>query len=112
MGEEQRWFDDLPVIGRPPAERAAVLRAIDPPPDAEVQAQPKGFFSSVPDPWDHTSHAFGFLPPGFPALGLVEVKPASQTIADEKYSFLRTKATFQRCMEAADDKYGWKKQPL
>ncbi|WP_437681703.1 AIPR family protein [Sorangium sp. So ce131] len=35
-----------------------------------------------------------------------------ELIADEKYSFLRTKATFQRCMEAADDKYGWKKQPL
>ncbi|WP_437650427.1 AIPR family protein [Sorangium sp. So ce362] len=35
-----------------------------------------------------------------------------ELIAEEKYSFLRTKATFQRCMEAADDKYGWKKQPL
>ena len=33
-------------------------------------------------------------------------------IADEKYSFLRTKATFQRCMARAKDKYGWQKKSI
>jgi hypothetical protein len=35
-----------------------------------------------------------------------------QMLAEEKYSILRTKATYQRCMEAAYDKYGWTKRPL
>jgi len=33
-------------------------------------------------------------------------------LVDEKYSFLRTKAAYQKCMEVAYDKYNWKKQPL
>ncbi len=33
-------------------------------------------------------------------------------LAQEKYSFLRTKAAYQNCMQVAYDKYGWKKQPL
>ncbi len=30
-----------------------------------------------------------------------------QMISDEKYSFLRTKATYQRCMDVAYKKYRW-----
>jgi hypothetical protein len=102
MVEEQRWFDDLPVIGRlPAAERAAVLRELDPPPDAEVQAQAKGFFSSVPDAWEHTSHAFGFLPPGVPAPGLVEVKSASQIDADPTLRNARIDVRLDRLRVAA-----------
>jgi len=35
-----------------------------------------------------------------------------ELLREEKYSFLRTKATFQRCMDAAYQKYKWTKQPL
>jgi hypothetical protein len=33
-------------------------------------------------------------------------------LADEKYSFLRTNAAYQKCMQVAFDKYAWKKQSL
>jgi hypothetical protein len=36
----------------------------------------------------------------------------SQRIADEKYSFLRTKEIFQRCMNVAGDSHGWSKRAL
>jgi hypothetical protein len=35
-----------------------------------------------------------------------------QKIDEEKYSFLRTKEIFRRCMDAAYDKYGWTKRSL
>jgi hypothetical protein len=35
-----------------------------------------------------------------------------QMLREEKYSFLRTKATYMRCMEIAYEKYDWKKLPL
>ncbi|WP_437692870.1 hypothetical protein [Sorangium sp. So ce176] len=102
MDEEQRWFDDLPVIGRlPPAQRAAALRALDPTPDAEVQARAKGFFSSVPEPWEHTSHAFGFLPPAAPGSGLVDVLPASQIKADPALKNARIAVKLDRLRVAA-----------
>jgi hypothetical protein len=31
-------------------------------------------------------------------------------MAKEKYSFLRTKSIYYRCMEIAQKKYGWKKK--
>ena len=36
----------------------------------------------------------------------------SQRIADENYSFLRTREIFQRCMNVAADLNGWSKRPL
>ncbi|HXB67704.1 MAG TPA: hypothetical protein VNY05_05645 [Candidatus Acidoferrales bacterium] len=36
----------------------------------------------------------------------------SQKVADEKYSFLRTREIFQRCMNVAGDVHGWSKRPL
>lgn len=33
-------------------------------------------------------------------------------IEDEKYSFLRSKAIYKKCMDEAFDKFGWKKLPL
>lgn len=35
-----------------------------------------------------------------------------ELIVQEKYSFLRTKATFTRCMETAHEKYGWTRRSL
>jgi AIPR protein len=35
-----------------------------------------------------------------------------EMIEQEKYSFVRTKATFQRCMDTANDKYGWTRRAL
>lgn len=35
-----------------------------------------------------------------------------QMIEEEKYDFLRNKATYNRCMDIASGKYGWKKQVL
>jgi hypothetical protein len=36
----------------------------------------------------------------------------SQKIADEKYSFLRTREIFQRCMNFAGELHGWSKRPI
>jgi len=35
-----------------------------------------------------------------------------KAIQEEKYSFLRTKSTFQKCMETAYNKYSWTKKSL
>jgi hypothetical protein len=35
-----------------------------------------------------------------------------EKIEEEKYSFLRTKEIFRRCMDVAYDKYSWTKRPL
>lgn len=37
---------------------------------------------------------------------------SQELIREEKYSFLRTKATFERCMAVAREKYGWKRLSL
>ncbi|WP_437650425.1 hypothetical protein [Sorangium sp. So ce362] len=66
-----------------------------------MQAQTKGFFSSVPDPWEHTSHAFGFLPPAVSGSGLVDVKPASQIKADPTLQDARIAVRLDRLRVAA-----------
>ncbi len=35
-----------------------------------------------------------------------------ELLKEEKYSFLRNKAMYAKCMDVAYEKYGWKKQPL
>ncbi len=35
-----------------------------------------------------------------------------QMIEDEKYSFLRSKTLYQRCMAVAEDKWGWRKKDI
>jgi hypothetical protein len=38
--------------------------------------------------------------------------PYKQNLKEEKYSFLRTKAMYQRCMSIANDRYGWKRRSI
>jgi len=42
--------------------------------------------------------------------GAVKDKHSQKMIRKEKYSFLRTKAIYQRCMNLASERYGWKKR--
>src|SRR5947208_4343384 len=75
------WFDDQPVIGKLPAEQAAAkLREVGENEAADMlevaqDTQSKSFFESrgrkswwpfQDKPWQHTSHAFGYLAPSLP----------------------------------------------
>lgn len=84
MADEQRWFDDLPVLGSlPPAERAAIVRDLDPPPEVALEAFSKGlFFSSVLEPWEHIAHAFGHVKLSAEGPPLVEVSHAGEIKPD------------------------------
>src|SRR5690242_12450605 len=64
------WFDDLPVIGKLPSkELVATLRELGDYETADAfeavnspsESNAKGLFQ--PKPWQHTAHAFGYLPP-------------------------------------------------
>src|SRR5438309_745586 len=75
------WFDDQPVIGKlPPEQAAAKLREVGENEAADMlevaqDTQSKSFFESrgrkswwpfQDKPWQHTSHAFGYLAPSLP----------------------------------------------
>lgn len=102
MADEQRWFDDLPVLGSlPPERRAAILRDLDPPPELALEAFSKGLFSSVPDPWEHTAHAFGYLAPGAAGAALSEVIHAGQIEPDLTLRNARVDVRLDRLRVAA-----------
>jgi hypothetical protein len=75
------WFDDQPVIGKlPPEQAAARLREIGENEAADMlevaqDTQSKSFelrgrkswWPFQDKPWQHTSHAFGYLAPSLPS---------------------------------------------
>ncbi|MCL4808810.1 MAG: hypothetical protein KJ062_13645, partial [Thermoanaerobaculia bacterium] len=36
--------------------------------------------------------------------------PYAESLAEQKYAFLRTKAFFGKCMDQAENDYGWEKR--
>ena len=75
------WFDDQPVIGKlPPEQAAAKLREVGENEAADMlevaqDTQSKAFelrgrkswWPFQDKPWQHTSHAFGYLAPSLPS---------------------------------------------
>lgn len=84
------WFDNYPVIGRLPAEQVIVkLRELG---DGDVANQmaageSKSIFDNSPwahqvQPWQHTSHVFGYLAPGVPSPGGAPIEDAGSIAPD------------------------------
>src|SRR5438045_3128327 len=90
-------FDDLPVLGKlPPALAAAKLREIGDDATAEVlerstaEVETRAFPFGAGEwlwpfhdkPWQHTAHAFGYLPPTPPSDKLIPIQHACNMAAD------------------------------
>src|SRR5690242_13707242 len=90
-------FDDLPVLGKLPPELAAVkLREVGDQATAEVlersatEGEPELVSFGVSAwpwpfrdrPWQHTAHAFGYLPSTPPGDGLIPIRHAGNMVAD------------------------------
>ncbi len=85
---EERWFDDLPVLGAlPPEEAAARLREVGEEEAATALEEAaeaagevsfdRGFRWPFRDrPWQHTAHAFGYLAPAPPGAGMLDIESA------------------------------------
>jgi hypothetical protein len=86
------WFDDVPPLGRLPAERAAAkLRELGE--DAAADSLTRGpaqrplagaldFLPFRERLWAHTAHAFGYLAPAEPGSDLVPIRHAGNMKAD------------------------------
>jgi hypothetical protein len=87
------WFDDLPVIGKlPPEKAAAKLREFGESEAADALESVPGAEKGVPTfrgmgrlwpfqdkPWQHTAHAFGYLAPIQPGGGPQPIQYAGNT---------------------------------
>ncbi|MDZ7343211.1 MAG: hypothetical protein ONA90_01725 [candidate division KSB1 bacterium] len=111
------WFEDVPVIGKLPPERAAAkLREIGEDetaaaleemkkelatrgPDAFKSA--KGWWPFLDKPWQHTAHAFGHLAPAPLDSGPLPIRHAGNIAADPTLKNARIKITLD-CLRVAD----------
>ena len=109
-------FDDLPVLGKLPPELAAQkLREIGDDATAEAlersaaQGDDQAVSFAAGDwlwpfhdkPWQHTAHAFGFLPPAPPGDELIPIRHASNMAADASLKNARIKITLDRLRVAS-----------
>jgi hypothetical protein len=112
----QDSFDDLPVLGKLPPELAAVkLREIGDDATAEALERSAAEVDTelVPfgvgewlwpfqdKPWQHTAHAFGYLPPAPPGDGLMPIRHASNMVADASLKNARIRITLDRLRVAS-----------
>lgn len=103
------WFDDIPVLGDLPPDKAALkLREMD---EVEAAGQledgtddPRGgrdaygkgkrrFWPFQDKPWQHTAHAFGYLEPASPGSGTLPIQHVSNISADASLRNSRIKIT-------------------
>jgi hypothetical protein len=109
MDDRAAILGDFVVIGKMTAEaRARKLaelgvpgRGDDPAGGLEVAAFPeagleKSWFSSVPDPWEHTSHAFGFLDDTGGESDLIPLRHAAGMAPDPSLRDARIDVTLER----------------
>jgi len=102
------WFDDVPVLGRmDPNQAAAKLRELNDVATAdqlEAGAEPVRGISFGLHPrwpiqdraWQHTGHAFGYVPPDATANRLVRIQHAGLVKADASLNSARVKITLDR----------------
>jgi hypothetical protein len=103
----ERWFDDVPVIGRmPPALAARKLQELGEfVPPAEPQGAEEGEGPSALGSWDrwfrtklwqHTGHAFGHIAPSSAADQPLPIRHAGAIAADPSLRGARIKVTLDR----------------
>ncbi len=96
------WFEDMPVIGKMTSSEAAKkLQEI-----AEVDSggkvkrgggEKRWGWSDKPEPWQYTSHTFGFIPvSNLNSSKLVEIKHAGNMEPDQSLKNSRIKITLDR----------------
>lgn len=99
------WFDEMPVLGNMnPAQAADKLRemgeyeaasALETLPEVNTFGKP-GFWSFQDKPWQHTSHAFGYLAPAVPDTELLPIRHAGNIEPDLLLKNSRVKITLDR----------------
>ena len=107
-------FDDLPVLGKMPSARAtAKLRELGDIETAEVvettlRRAPSAHkhFSALdslfkPKPWQHTAHAFGFLPVSAPGKDQSDIFHAGNMASDATLKNARLKISLNRLRVAS-----------
>ncbi len=111
--EDQKWFDDVPVIGElPPEEAAARLRQVGEDEVAEALEAiretsshtfgPGKSWWELPDkPWLHTAHAFGYLPPAQTGNASMSIQSAENIPAEPALKKARVKITLDRLRAAS-----------
>src|SRR5437868_13284383 len=109
------WFDDQPVIGKlPPEQAAAKLREVGENEAADMlevalDTQSKAFESRgrkswwpfQDKPWQHTSHAFGYLAPSLPGSDPQPIHSISNISPDPTLKNARIKIALNRLRVAA-----------
>ncbi len=97
------WFDDVPVLGAmPPEEAVAKLREIGEPEVADApQTKSFGIKETIasyfgPHPYQHTSHAFGYLAPAAPGQEALPIQHAGNIAADATLKNSRIKITLDK----------------
>lgn len=90
-----------PVPGAAPSPLHAAAPALSPVPGAAPASATlgffeKGWFSRTPDPWEHTSHAFGFLGDTSGSSDLVPLQHAGSLQADRSLVDARIDVTLER----------------
>ncbi len=109
------WFDDQPVIGKLPPEQAAVkLREVGESEAADMlevaqDTQSKAFESRgrkswwpfQDKPWQHTSHAFGYLAPSLPESDPQPIYSIGNISPDPNLKNARIKIALNRLRVAA-----------
>jgi len=100
-----QWFEDLPVLGKmDPAQAADRLREQG---DSESAAAletvremetfgTRRLWPFQDRPWQHTSHAFGYLPPASPGSDLLPLRHAGTVDPDLSLKNSRIKITLDR----------------
>src|SRR5216117_2280825 len=107
------WFDDLPVLGKLPADQAAaklrevgendLATALETAPEAGTRTfgTPKWWWPFQDKPWQHTAHAFGYLAPAAPGNAPLPIRHAGNIAADPSLKNSRIKITLDRLRVAA-----------
>ncbi len=104
------WFDDLPVLGKLPAEEAAAkLREVGENEAADMlemaqDEQTKAFeirgrkswWPFQDKPWQHTAHTFGYLAPSAPGSDPLPIRSVGNIPADPSLKQARIKITLNR----------------
>ena len=104
------WFEDVPVLGKLPPERAAEkLREVEEEGAAEALEGAEEFAPAVRTfgrrgawwpfqdrAWQHTAHAFGYLAPAGPGGEVLPIKHAGNIEADASLKNSRVRVTLDR----------------
>jgi hypothetical protein len=101
----EKWFDDVPVIGRmPPLQAAKKLREMG---VYDIPGEPQGDETEGPSAlgswnnwwrtklWQHTEHAFGYIAPSASGQA-VPIRHAGSIAADVSLKYARLKITLDR----------------